>query len=75
MVLGTDGNSIKLNSEGISLESASDIKIVASGGLQLESGGALELAAGSELKGEAASGVEISSGAITKLSGSMVEIN
>ena len=69
------GNSIKLNSEGISLESASDIKIVASGSLQLESGGALELAAGSELKGEGASGVEISSGAITKLSGSMVEIN
>ena len=69
------GNSIKLNSDGITLESASDFKFVSSGDIKFESGGAIELAAGSEFKAEGASGVEVSSSATAKLSGSMVEIN
>ena len=61
------GNSIKLNSDGITLESASDFKFVSSGDIKFESGGAIELAAGSEFKAEGASGVEVSSSATAPL--------
>jgi len=69
------GNSIVMSSDGITLESASDLSITSSGDLTLEAGGALELKAGTDLKGEGASGVEISSSATLKISGSLVEIN
>ena len=69
------GNSIVMNSDGITLESASDLNIKSTGDLTIEAGAALELKAGSDLKGEGASGVELSSSASLKISGSLVEIN
>ncbi len=69
------GNSVLLNSDGITLESAADMNVKSSGDITIEAGGALELKAGTELKGEGAAGVEISSSATMKISGSLVEIN
>lgn len=67
-------NIITLNSDGISMESAGDIKIKASGDVKIE-GTNINLKASAQLKAEGSSGSEISSGAVTVVKGSQVKIN
>ena len=69
-----NSNIVTLNSDGISLESSSDIKITAAGDLTIE-GTNVSITANAEFKAEGSAGAEVSSGAIAKLSGSMVQIN
>lgn len=67
-------NVITLNSDGITMESAGDIKIKASGDLNLE-GTNINVKATAQLKAEGSSGSEVSSGAVTVIKGSQVKIN
>lgn len=67
-------NVITLNSDGITMESAGDIKIKASGDLNLE-GTNINVKASAQLKAEGSSGSEVSSGAVTVIKGSQVKIN
>lgn len=70
-----NGNTITMNADGISLESAQALKLKAATELAIESGTALSAKGGTELKLEGGTQAELSSGAITKVSGSMVQIN
>lgn len=67
-------NVITLNSDGISMESAGDIKIKASGDVNIE-GTNVNVKASAQLKAEGSSGSEVSSGAVTVIKGSQVKIN
>lgn len=67
-------NRIILSSDGIVIESAADLKLVASGDIKLE-GANIESAASAEFKAEGASGAEFSSGGNTVVKGTMVQIN
>ncbi|MDI1257349.1 MAG: type VI secretion system tip protein VgrG [Flavobacterium sp.] len=67
-------NVITLNSDGITMESAGDIKIKASGDVNIE-GTNVNVKASAQLKTEGSSGAEISSGAVTTVKGSQVKIN
>ena len=67
-------NVLTLSSDGITMESAGDIKIKASGDLNLE-GTNINLKASAQFKAEGSSGSEVSSGAVTVIKGSQVKIN
>jgi len=69
-----DGNKCVMDSSGISLESAGDINIKASGDLNME-GTNVNIKASAQLKGEGGAGAEISSSATAVLKGSLVQIN
>lgn len=70
-----NGNKIEMTQDGISIESSKAITLKAGTELKVESGTSLGVKAGADLKLEGASGAEISSTAITKVKGSMVQIN
>lgn len=70
-----NGNKIELTKDGIRLESAKAIALKASTELQLESGTAFSGKGGTELKLEGAAGAELSSTAVTKVKGSMLQLN
>ncbi len=70
-----NGNFIKMDSNGITFESASAINLKSSTDLKLESGTNLELKAGAQFKAEGSAGAEISTGAIAVVKGSLVQIN
>ena len=70
-----NGNSIKLTSSGIQIESAKAVTIKAGTELKLESGTALSVAGGTELKLEGSTTAELSCSGITKVVSSMVQIN
>lgn len=67
-------NVLTLNSDGITMESAGDIKIKASGDINLE-GTNINVKASAQFKAEGSSGSELKSGAITVVKGSQVKIN
>lgn len=67
-------NVLTLNSDGITMESAGDIKIKASGDVNIE-GTNVNVKASAQLKAEGSSGSEVSSGAVTVIKGSQVKIN
>ncbi|WP_194976404.1 type VI secretion system tip protein VgrG [Aquiflexum lacus] len=69
-----NGNKITLNSDGISLESAKDIILKASGDIKIE-GMNVSAKADAEFKGEGGGGAELSSSAMTVVKGSLVQIN
>ncbi len=69
-----NGNKVLLDGDGITLDSAADIAITASGDVSIE-GTNVTIAASAQLKGEGSSGAEISSGASTVIKGSIVQIN
>ena len=69
-----NSNVFTLDSDGITMESAGDINIKASGDLNLE-GANINIKAQSQLTAEGSSGAEISSGAVTVIKGSQVQIN
>jgi Rhs element Vgr protein len=67
-------NILTLNSDGITMESAGDIKIKASGDVNLE-GKNINVKASAQFKAEGSSGSELKSGAVTVVKGSQVQIN
>lgn len=69
-----NGNKILLNSDGITLESAKDIILKASGDIKAE-GINLEFKASAQFKAEGQAGLEASSSAVAVLKGSLVQIN
>ena len=69
-----NGNVIKLDADGVTLESAADINIKASGDCNIEASN-IQLKASAEFKAEGSAGVEMSSSATATLKGSIVQIN
>ncbi|AUC16936.1 type IV secretion protein Rhs [Tenacibaculum sp. SZ-18] len=69
-----NSNVIIINSDGISMESAGDIAIKASGDVNIE-GTNVSIAANAEFKAEGSAGAEVSTSAIAVLKGSLVQIN
>ncbi|WP_047790302.1 type VI secretion system tip protein VgrG [Tenacibaculum mesophilum] len=69
-----NSNIITINSDGISMESAGDISLKASGDVTIE-GTNVSIAANAEFKAEGSAGAEVSTSAIAVLKGSLVQIN
>lgn len=69
-----NGNKIIMNSEGISIESAADIKLQASGDVTIE-GTNISATASAQFTAEGSAGAELSSGGSTAISGGVVQIN
>lgn len=69
-----NSNVITIDSNGISMESAGDIAIKASGDVTIE-GTNVGITANAEFKAEGSAGAEVSTGAIAVLKGSLVQIN
>lgn len=69
-----NGNTTTLNADGITMESQGDINIKTTGDVNIE-GMNVSVAANAEFKAEGSAGSEIASAAITKVTGSMVQIN
>lgn len=69
-----NSNIITINSDGISLESAGNIELNASGDVSIE-GANVSITANAEFKAEGSAGAEISTSAVAKLKGSLVQIN
>jgi Rhs element Vgr protein len=69
-----NGNKIKLNSDGISLESAKDIILKATGDIKAE-GINVNQKASVSFKAEGSAGAEVSSSATLTIKGSLVQIN
>ena len=70
-----NGNFIEMSSDGITIESATEVKYKSSTDMTIESGTNLNIKAGAQLKAEGAAGAELSSGATAILKGSLVQIN
>lgn len=70
-----NGNKIEMNADGITIESSKAIELKAGTEVKMESGTAFNVKGGTELKMEGASGAELSSSAMTKVKGSMVQLN
>jgi Rhs element Vgr protein len=70
-----NGNKITMNNDGITIESSKAIALKAGTEVKLESGTAFSAKGGTELKLEGTSGVEVSSTAITKVKGSLIQLN
>lgn len=71
----SNGNKITLSSSGISLVSAGDLVLKASGNVTIDGQANIELKAGAQWKAEGSAGVEINSSGITVVKGSLVQIN
>lgn len=69
-----NGNKATLSADGISLDSAKDIILKASGDIKIEGVG-IEIKASAQLKAEGGSGAEFSSSGSTQVKGSIVQIN
>lgn len=70
-----NGNIIQMDSNGIKIESATEISYKASTDMKVESGTNMELKAGAQFKAEGSAGAEVSTSAIAIVKGSMVQIN
>ncbi|MET0573571.1 MAG: phage baseplate assembly protein V, partial [Pedobacter agri] len=69
-----NGNKVQTNDSGITIESSKDLKIKAKGDIKIEATN-ISVSSNAQLKLEGNSGVELSSSAITKVKGSIVQIN
>lgn len=69
-----NGNKATLSSDGITLESAKDIVLKASGDVKIE-GTNVEIKASAQLKADGGAGSEFTSSGSTKVKGSIVQIN
>lgn len=69
-----NGNTIEMTSDGITLSSAKDLILEASGDVKV-SGTNVEIAANANFKAEGAGGAEVSTSATAVLKGSIVQIN
>ena len=70
-----NGNKIEMTEDGIKIEAAKALQLKAGTELKLESGTALRAKGGTELKLEGTSSAELSSSAVTKVKGSLVQLN
>lgn len=70
-----NGNTIEMTDSGIKIESAKALELKAGTELKLESGTSLDVKGGTELKMEGAAGVELTSSALTKIKGSIINLN
>ncbi len=69
-----NGNKMTMNGNGITIESAADINIKASGDINLE-GTNISNAASAEFKAEGGGGAELTTGGVCKIEGTQVHIN
>ncbi len=69
-----NGNTVTIDSGGISMESAADFKIKATGDVKIE-GANVQLKASAEYKAEGSAGAKMESSAIAEVKGSLVKIN
>jgi phage gp45-like len=69
-----NGNKIQLNSDGITLESGSDLILKATGDVKID-GTNTEITAAANFKAEGSSGAEVSTSGQAVLKGSIVQIN
>jgi uncharacterized protein involved in type VI secretion and phage assembly len=69
-----NGNKISMNADGITIDSSKDLILKASGDVTIEGIG-IQIKASAQLKAEGSAGAEVSSGSMTKISGSLVQIN
>ncbi len=69
-----NANILTFDSDGITMESAGDIKISAAGDVAIE-GTNVELTAKAQFTADGGAGSEVSSGAVTVVKGSLVQIN
>lgn len=69
-----NGNKITLNGDGVTIESATDINLKASGDINLE-GTNITNSASAEFKADGGAGAELTTGAVLKVEGSLVQIN
>lgn len=69
-----NGNKASLSADGITLESAKDIILKASGDVKIE-GTNIEIKASAQFKSEGGAGAELSSSGSTAVKGSLVQIN
>ena len=69
-----NGNKVEMNPEGITIESAGDIKLKAAGDIKME-GANIEASAGGSVKLNGSGGAELSSSGTTDVKGSLVNIN
>ena len=69
------GNALVLDDQGVTLQSATAVLFKSSTNVSVEVGGSFELQATADLTLEGGTGAELKSNAITKLTGSLVQIN
>ncbi len=69
-----NGNTFVMNADGITIESAADVSIKASGDVKIE-GVNITSSANAQLKAEGSAGVELSSGGQAVVKGAIVQIN
>lgn len=70
-----NGNTLEMTDSGIKIQSAKALELKAGTELKLESGTALNVKGGTELKLEGSAGVELTSSALTKIKGSIINLN
>lgn len=70
-----NGNQILMTPDGIKLESGKAIQLKSQTDVTMESGTALTVKSGTQLKLEGTAGAELSSAAITKVTGSLLQLN
>ena len=70
-----NGNTLEMTESGILIESSREITLKAGTELKLESGTALSVKGGTELKLEGTSGTEVSSSGVTKVKGTLLQLN
>ncbi len=70
-----NGNQITLSADGITIQSTKALNLKAGTELKLESGTSLSVKAGTDLALQGTAGAELSSTAMTKVKGSLVQIN
>ncbi|HEY9698913.1 MAG TPA: type VI secretion system tip protein VgrG [Trichocoleus sp.] len=70
-----NGNKILMNQDGITINSSQAIVLKAGTEIKIESGTALNVKGGTQLKLEGTAGVDLTSTAITKVKGSLIQLN
>ena len=74
-IVDQNGNKIEMTADGIIIESSKAIALKAGTEVKMESGTSCSVKGGTDLKLEGASGTELSSSAITKVKGSLLQLN
>jgi len=75
LLVDQNGNKLEMTPDGITLTSNQAITLKAGTECKMEATGALTLKGGTELKLEGTTGAEVSSNGVTKIKGSLVQIN
>lgn len=70
-----NGNKIEMTDAGIKIEAAKALELKAGTEIKLESGTSFNIKGGTELKMEGSTGVELTSSALTKIKGSIINLN